>query len=144
MSKASKRKIEAVEHEAKALELRLEGKSFRAIGEALDLSHEGARQACLRGLRRLADESRGIAAELRALEDERLTAMLAAVWPKAKAGDLDAIDRVLRLGARRAKLWGLDAPKRYEEIQHGEQYTDEQIALAAQVVASREDDDGDK
>ena len=44
----------------------------------------------------------------------RLSAAEEAIWPKIIAGDLLAIDRLLRIMERRAKLLGLDAPKRID------------------------------
>lgn len=38
--------------------------------------------------------------------------MLTKAYPLAAKGDLQAIDRVLKIGERRAKLLGLDAPTR--------------------------------
>lgn len=52
------------------------------------------------------------AAELRAEEVSRLDAMLAGLWPDARRGHLGAVDRVLRLMERRARLLGLDAPEK--------------------------------
>jgi len=42
------------------------------------------------------------------LELERLDAMQAAIWDDAMNGHLGAIDRVLKIMERRAKLLGLD------------------------------------
>jgi len=47
---------------------------------------------------------------LRALELLRLDELLNALWDTAIAGDLKAVDRVLKVMERRAKLLGLDAP----------------------------------
>lgn len=43
------------------------------------------------------------------LEVARLDAILRAIWPQAMEGKLKAVDRVLRIAERRAKLLGLDA-----------------------------------
>jgi hypothetical protein len=48
------------------------------------------------------------AEQLQRLEIERLDQLLASVWLKAKAGNFSAIDRVLQIMQRRAKLLGLD------------------------------------
>jgi hypothetical protein len=42
------------------------------------------------------------------MELERLDRLFAAVWPLAIAGDLAAVDRVLKIMARRAKMEGFD------------------------------------
>jgi hypothetical protein len=48
------------------------------------------------------------ALEIFEIEMSRLDDLLAAIWDKALAGKLDAIDRVLKIMDRRAKLAGLD------------------------------------
>jgi hypothetical protein len=50
----------------------------------------------------------------RTLEAERLNALQVAIWDRAIEGDLKALDRVLAVMARRAKLLGLDQPSRSE------------------------------
>jgi hypothetical protein len=47
-------------------------------------------------------------AEIRVLEAGRLDELQNAVWPQAKAGDIQAINCVLSLMQRRARLLGLD------------------------------------
>lgn len=46
--------------------------------------------------------------EARQLEDGRLDDLLAAVYPKALRGDVGAANTAIRIGERRARLWGLD------------------------------------
>ncbi len=48
--------------------------------------------------------------EMRKLENERLDALLLAVWPAAKRGDVASVNAALRIMDRRAKLNGLDRP----------------------------------
>jgi hypothetical protein len=47
-----------------------------------------------------------------AMELERLDEMLLGLWEKAKAGDLGAVEKAIRIMERRAKLLGLDAPSK--------------------------------
>ena len=47
----------------------------------------------------------------KAVDLDRLEHMIAAVWPAALLGHLGAVDRVMRLLERKAKLLGLDAPQ---------------------------------
>ncbi len=56
-------------------------------------------------------------AERIVLEDDRLDKALAAIWPEVLAGNFDAVDRMLKIGARRSKLLGLDAPKKIDITQ---------------------------
>jgi hypothetical protein len=50
------------------------------------------------------------ASELKAEELSRLDGMLRGLWPDARKGSHGAVDRVLKIMERRAKLLGLDAP----------------------------------
>ena len=102
----------AAERRIKALELRKTGLSYRAIGDALGVSHGQAYNDVMRALRQLAKKQDGIAEELRILEDQRLDDMLAPMMTQAKRGNQGAVDRVLRIMDRRARLWGLDAPQK--------------------------------
>lgn len=97
--------IEAAERKARALRLRKQGKTFEEIGGELGISRQSAHKLVSSALKALPAEP---AAELAALELERLDAMTAAVWPRAIAGDLPAVDRALRISERRAKLCGID------------------------------------
>ena len=44
----------------------------------------------------------------------RLDGMLEKLWPKARRGEVAAVDRVLKISERRAKLLGIEAPVRIE------------------------------
>ena len=110
----SRKRIYITEKMAKALELRKEGKSLAEIATELGYKskqavHEALKSALDRTLRLPADE-------VRELDLQRLDALLAGVWAKAIAGDLQAINAVLRIMERRAKLLGLDAPIQYNHL----------------------------
>jgi hypothetical protein len=93
-----------------ALELRKGGASYRQIGERLGVSDCQAHNdvsRCLDNLSKLADD---VAGHLRTMEEARLDALLLAVMPQARQGNLGAVDRVVRIMERRARLLGLDAP----------------------------------
>ncbi len=93
-------------------------------------------------------ETRKVAAiaELRRLEAERLDALLAACWAAATRGNLSAVDAVLRVMARRARLLGLDAPARLEVNEKDncenvrEQLAAKLMALKAKLPARTGDD----
>lgn len=100
--------ISAVEKQLRALELRKSGAAYATIAEVLGYrSPSGAHAAVKSALKKTLQEP---ADELRQLELARLDAMLAALWPKANAGDVKAVHGVLKVLERRAKLLGLDAP----------------------------------
>jgi hypothetical protein len=107
-SKTSPRRILAAERRTKALALRKAGATFADIGRTLGCSEARAHQIITAELQRLNKERAEQAAEVTRLELERLDAMQLSIWQKATDGDMEAIDRLLKLMARRAALLGLD------------------------------------
>jgi hypothetical protein len=110
-SKLSVVRVTAAERAAQALDLRKAGMTFRQIGEHMGVTEGRAHQIVTRELARLNAKRQEAAEAVTRLELERLDSLLAAVWGKAEKGDLAAVDRVLSILARRAKLLGLDAEK---------------------------------
>lgn len=106
--------VNAVDNEYLALELRKRAASYRRIGQQLGITEEGARQCVLRALRRLRETVDESAVEVLALELQRLDDVTMPVLEKAAKGDLNAVDRLLRIQDRRAKYLGLDAAIRAE------------------------------
>lgn len=105
--KSQQQQISAVERQRQALELRKRGMSYNDIATTLGYKGpSGAHQAVAHALTKtLREEADG----LREMEAERLDALLNAVWDKAMRGNKDAVDRVIRIMERRARLLGLDA-----------------------------------
>jgi hypothetical protein len=91
------------ERQAKALELHLAGTSYEAIAKAVGYaSKSGAYKAV-----RAALASQGLTAKsAEVIESElaRLDALLMGLWPRARRGDVQAVDRVLKIGERRQQL----------------------------------------
>ncbi len=110
---ASPRIVRGQQHRAEALELRRAGHTYAAIGEQLGLSKTMAFKLVRQGMEEGRIAIGEAADQLRAEELSRLDGMLSAVWPKAAKGDLAAVDRVLKIGERRARLLGLDAPSQH-------------------------------
>tara|TARA_Y100000310_G_scaffold111632_1_gene110026 strand:+ start:440 stop:964 length:525 start_codon:yes stop_codon:yes gene_type:complete len=94
-----------------SLELRLRGKSYRFIAEALGVRVQTVKSYIERGLS--ARESENIEG-VRRMEGIRLDYMLDKLWDKVEAGDEFAIDKVLKIMDRRSKLYGLDSPIKKE------------------------------
>lgn len=122
---------ETAERRADLIKLRIAGVSFddpRVL--ALGYSSRGAAtKDMIRALEQRRDEEAAAASAYRQQENERLDELMAAVWERAttpspqfsKDGihthdeiDLRAVDTLLRLMDRRAKLNGLDSPIRTE------------------------------
>jgi hypothetical protein len=109
-SRASARRIKAVQRRTEAVELRVAGLTYREIGERLQCSTAMAHKIVTEELQRLTRERAQAAGTLSQLENERLDRLHTALWPQAAAGDMDAVNTILRLMNRRAKLLGLDVP----------------------------------
>lgn len=113
-----------IARETSVLELRRAGYTFDRIAGELKIpgGRSDAHKIYKRALARTLQEP---AAEIRQLEADRLDRLQAAVWMKALRGDLPALDRVLRVMERRAKLLGLD---------HADGIAERALALEADKV----------
>lgn len=84
------------------------GLTYSQIAQALDYrDRRGAHNAVNRTLRRTGSD---LATDYRRIELARTERLLTSVWPQALAGDLFAVDRVLKIIDRQCRLLGLDAP----------------------------------
>lgn len=108
-------KARMAENMAKALELRRAGLGFEAIGAQLGLKKSQAHRLVVAGLAEARAQVVASADDLRSEELSRLDGMLTGLWPRARKGEVAAVDRVLKIGERRAKLLGLDAPTKVAE-----------------------------
>lgn len=89
-----------------ACELRLAGVEWAQIAKQVGYaSASGAFDAVQAAIREGVEES---AAQVRQQELARLDAMLMGLWTKARRGDAQSVDRVLRIMDRRAHYLGLD------------------------------------
>jgi hypothetical protein len=108
----SARRIERERRTAAIMQMRLEGHSLRAIGEAQRPPVSGV--AIFKTIRKVIDRMATEATEqARRLEALRLDELTVGVYPAASAGDLAAIDTMLHIMRRRARLLGLDTPVRW-------------------------------
>lgn len=107
-------KTRKIENQAKALELRRMGYGYVQIAHQLGVSKSQAHRYVAAGLSEAAAKVAASADELRTEDIDRLDALLGALWIKAKRGEVAAVDRVLKILERRAKLLGIEAPVRIE------------------------------
>ncbi len=84
-----------------ALELRKAGASYEQIATKLGYPDAAAAHTAVQHALGEAAESER---DTPALELERLNALLMGLWAKARQGNIAAVDRVLRIQDRRAKL----------------------------------------
>ena len=91
----------------------MKGLTFSDIASQVGYaSSSGAHEA----VRAALEADGGLAAhEIRMLHAARLETLLESVWDAARQGELRAIDRVLRVLDRQAKLLGLDMPQQPAE-----------------------------
>jgi transcriptional regulator len=115
-AKTSRERIARSQHATRVLKLRLQGLSFREIAEQIGVCEQRAYTICRQELDRLNKIRTEAAEQTQRLEIGRLDALLAAVWAKAQQGDLHAIDRVLAIMQRRAKLLGLDLADKQSQV----------------------------
>lgn len=104
---ARARALKAAENRRLAVELRLAGATYDAIGQRLGISKQAVHKAVRRVLDETAQHVRDEGDRLRALEVRRLDALLLSLW-QSRASPRVA-DTIIRLFDRRAKLLGLDA-----------------------------------
>lgn len=118
--KADQETANILEREKKALELRRQGYSYRAIGEQTGVSHVQSMHDVAQALTYIRDDVAKDAANLRDLEVARLDHMLLKLNDRLEIGSFDAMEMALKIMTRRAKLLGLDAPERTDMTSGGE------------------------
>jgi len=111
-----KEKASILQRQSSALDLRQSGWSFRAIGEKLGISHVQAWQDVKDALQELQALNADKAEDYRQLELERLDALTKALEPMAMVGNTNSVNAYIRVMEQRAKLLGLYAPEKHENI----------------------------
>jgi hypothetical protein len=108
-SPTSARRIAAAEKQAQALDLRKAGNTLAAIAEKLGYASEaGARKAIRTALEKTVKQP---ADEVRLLIQARNDDMMQVVYPRAQAGELEAVDRVIKINRETAAINGLVSTK---------------------------------
>lgn len=101
------RSVEKALRRAKALQLKLAGYTYARIAQELGIHESQVYKDVQQAIRQYTEEP---AREVREQELARLDGLLTSLWYKATTGDMFAVDRVIKIMERRAKLLGLDAP----------------------------------
>src|SRR5262245_29761069 len=113
-SKTSKRRLKAAETKRQVIELRRAGHAFVEIADQVGISRQRAHQIVrdhLAETNRLSSET---IEQYRQQELDRLDQMQAAIWDKAQAGELKAVEVLVKIAQFRSRLLGLEAPKRVD------------------------------
>lgn len=106
--KVTVKRLTELEKQTKALQLRCAGVTLREIAIQLGYSHHsGAQYAVDAALKNTYIEPNE---DLRKLELERLDLLMVPLFMQARQSNLGAVDRVLKIMERRARLTGLDKP----------------------------------
>jgi predicted transcriptional regulator len=98
------------ERAARAFALRKAGLSYRDIGAELGVSHVIVYRDVQAAIKAFIDEAREHHTQIMAIEAARLDDLQRVMWEQAAMGDRRAVDTVLKIMERRAKLLGLDTP----------------------------------
>ncbi|WP_019024073.1 MULTISPECIES: hypothetical protein [unclassified Thioalkalivibrio] len=113
MSATSAGRLTAAERKARAMQLRTTGATYVQIGEVLGVSAQAAHKMVTKALDELKTLTETEAETVRTLELDRLDRAQRAIWTQVAKGNLGAVDRLLKIQARRAALLGLDAPQKH-------------------------------
>lgn len=148
-SPTSQRMILALQRQQDALRLRQTGATYEDIGKSLKISPQAAHKAVKRALAKLNKVVGADAEQIRTLELVRLDRLTMALWSSAIAGGFGAIDRLIKIMERRAKLIGLDVPTGIANLNlNFNDLTDEQLRRIANgenplhVIGSNQGDGG--
>lgn len=91
--------------------MRLQGYTYEEIADKLGYADSsGAYRAVKRAKEQVKDAAVENAEEILRMELDRLDRMQRGLWKEAIEGSPGAVDRILKIMERRAKLLGLDAP----------------------------------
>lgn len=112
MSTTSQRRIEAQERRAKAVQLRRMGWSYGRIANQLGITKSSAHKAVTKAMTEVQQLLDTDAETARAMELERLDELQSYLWLPASKANAQAVEKILKIMERRAKLMGLDAPSK--------------------------------
>lgn len=138
--------IEMAQKRAIACEMRKEGCSWAEIAMVFECSIPTVRIYVKQALAELIELTKEDVEDIRELELNRLDAMWKGIAEDAVSGDLDAIDRGLKIQERRSKYLGLDAAGKLEVTgKDGESLVDPREYLNSKLSQlserKREDED---
>jgi hypothetical protein len=104
-SYTSPRALRLQQRRAKALDYRLQGRSYKAIGQTMKIHPSTAQDYVIRAMRDFVPKEK--AEQVLEMELQRLDQMQSAVYQHAAAGDIAAIEICLKIQNQRARLLGL-------------------------------------
>lgn len=111
-SRTSAQRITQAERMTQVVTLRKAGFSYRQIGAQLRIGNATVKRDLDKALMEYGAITDEEVRRWRELENARIEQALSAIWRAVVAGNVGAIDRLVKLQDRRAKLLGLDAPSK--------------------------------
>lgn len=106
--------ILALKRKLRAVDLKVENKSYAEIGDDLGISRQAAHKLVMSAIQEEKEELSEKTEHLIVLSNKRLLRLMAKYFPEAEKGDLGAFNAQMKLEERFAKLNGLDAAARTE------------------------------
>lgn len=107
-SETSPSMAKAIQRRAEAIKLRIAGATFEQIADKVGFNDKSAaRKSVMAALRHLQSEIEYTTEEYRTLELVRIDELYLTSYRLAKSGDLQAMDRCIKLMELRAKYLGL-------------------------------------
>lgn len=101
-------KPEVLDRETQVIALRREGLTFDQIAQRVGYADkQGAYAAYTRAVNRITAED---VHAIRMVEAERLDIATQSIWQNVLAGEIPAVNALLKIMDRRAKMFGLDMP----------------------------------
>jgi acyl carrier protein phosphodiesterase len=124
--------LSRIERAARAFALRKAGLSYRDIGIELGVNHVTVYKDVQASIKQFLDEAREHHTQIMAIEAARLDDLQRVMWEQAAMGDRRAIETVLKIMERRAKLLGLDTPVATKQVN---------VTLTPDELATMSDDE---
>lgn len=124
--------LSRIERAARAFALRKAGLSYRDIGIELGVNHVTVYKDVQAAIKQFLDEAREHHTQIMAIEAARLDDLQRVMWEQAAMGDRRAIETVLKIMERRAKLLGLDTPVATKQVS---------VTLTPDELATMSDDE---
>ena len=106
-----KDRLTAAEAAEQCLQLRLTGATYDDIAKVMGCNKSTAKRRIDRAIAAVTQET---ARAVVLLENQRLDRAQRAIWPAVITGQLGAIDRLIKIQERRARLNGYDAPQKVD------------------------------
>jgi len=112
--KQSANKVNQYYRKALALSMRKQGYYYTNIAERLGITEGRAYQMVTEEMNRLKNERHESAESMRILHLHQMDDMINTLWPEVIKGKTAAMDRILKIQERQAKLLGMDAPEKQQ------------------------------